>query len=118
MFVKVRVDASLSTGDVVSFDSASQSWTPAVDLSALVGILRTAPAQVEGEDFSTAEVVFSGLAYARASRDIPAEGGMMSIESGGVYVAPVSDACGAVAPAPYNATAPRPAGDLVMVHLR
>jgi len=118
MFVKVKTNSSLNIGDVVSFDASSQLWTAAIDLSELVGILRTAPAQAEGEMFSTAEVVFSGLAYAKASRDIPADGGMMSIESGGVYVGTVSDACGAVAPSPYNATAPRVAGELVMVHLR
>ena len=118
MFVKVRVNSSLKIGDVVSFDTTSQLWTTASDLSALVGILRTAPAQAEGDDFFTAEIVFSGLAYAKASRDIPAEGGMMAVESGGVYAGAVSSACGVVAPSPYNATAPRLAGELVMVHLR
>lgn len=118
MFVKVKVNSSLNIGDVVSFDSASQSWVAASDLSVLVGILRTAPAQAEGDDFWTAEVVFSGVVYAKASRDIPADGGMMSVESGGVYVGTVSESCGAVAPVPYNVTAPRLAGHLVMVHLR
>ena len=118
MFVKVKVNPTLAPGDVVSFDPTSQLWTTASDLSVLVGILRTAPAQAEGDDFSTAEVVFSGVVYAKAARDIPADGGMMSIEAGGVCVGSVSDACGAVAPSPYNATAPRLAGGLVMVHLR
>lgn len=118
MFVRVKVDSSLSVGDAVSFDATAQSWALAVDLSALVGVLRTKPIQAEDDDYSTAEVVFSGLAYARATRDIPAEGGMMSIEAGGVYVGAASDACGVIAPAPYNAAAPRLAGELVMVHLR
>lgn len=118
MFSTVKVNSSLNIGDVVSFDTTSQLWTAASDLSMLIGILRSAPSKVEGDDFFTSEIVFSGLAYAKASRDIPAEGGMMTVESGGVYVGTVSDACGAVAPAPYNATAPRLAGDLVMVHLR
>lgn len=118
MFSTVKVNSSLNIGDVVSFDSTSQLWAPASGLSVLVGILRSAPMQGEDEDFSTAEVVFSGLAYAKASRDIPADGGMMSVESGGVYVAPVSESCGVIAPVVYNVTAPRLAGELVMVHLR
>ena len=92
MFVKVKINPSLSAGDVVSFDTATQLWTSASNLSVLVGILRTAPIQAEGDDFSTAEVVFSGIIYARASRDIPAEGGMMTVEAGGIYVGTVSDA--------------------------
>lgn len=118
MFVKVKVDYSLNIGDVVLFDSASQSWTIADDISVLVGILRTAPHQAEGDDFSTAEVVFSGVVYAKASRNISAEGGMLVVESGGVYAGTVSDACGLVAPQPYNISTARLAGDLVMVHLR
>jgi len=118
MFTRLKVNESLQVGAVVSFDATSQDWVDATDISALVGIVKTAPSQAEGDDFFTAEITFSGLAYAKASRNIPAEGGMMAVESGGVYVGAVSDACGAVAPAPYSATAPRLAGELVMVHLR
>lgn len=118
MFVKVKVKPALGAGDLVSFDTAAQIWTSANSLSVLVGILRTAPAQAEGDSFSTAEVVFSGITYAKSSRNIPAEGGMMSVEEGGVYVGTASDSCGVVAPVPYNATEPRLAGELVMVHLR
>ena len=118
MFTRLKVSESLQVGAVVSFDATSQSWTNAADISALVGIVGGAPTQSEGDDFWTAEIIFSGLAYARCTRDIPAEGGMLAVENGGVYVGAVADACGVIAPAPYHDTAPRIAGDFVMVHLR
>ena len=118
MYTRLKVSESLQVGAVVSFNTTSQGWVDAADISALVGIVKTAPSQVEGDDFWTAEIIFSGLAYAKASRDIPAEGGMMAIESGGVYAGAVSAACGVVAPIPFDVTTPRLAGDLVMVHLR
>ena len=118
MYTRLKVSENLQVGTVVSFNTTSQGWVDATDISALVGIVKTAPSQAEGDDFWTAEIVFSGLAYAKASRDIPAEGGMMAVESGGVYAGAVSSDCGVVAPSPYNATAPRLAGELVMVHLR
>ena len=118
MFTRLKVNESLQVGTAVSFDTTSQSWILATDISALVGIVTTAPSQAEGDDFFTSEIIFSGLAYAKASRDIPAEGGMMAVEAGGVYVGNVSDACGVVAPIPFDVTTPRLAGELVMVHLR
>jgi len=118
MYTRLKVSESLEAGAVVSFDASSQSWIDATDISALVGIVKTVPSQAEGDDFYTSEIVFSGLAYAKASRGIPAEGGMMAVESGGVYAGAVAAACGVIAPQPYNGATPRLAGELVLVHLR
>jgi len=118
MYVRLKIGSSFQIGDVVSFDSSSQSWVSAQDLSKLVGVINSQPTQYEGDDFHTAELVFSGIVQAKASRDVAVEGGLMAVESGGVYVSATDPHCGAIAPQIYSDSSVRPAGSLVMVHLR
>ena len=118
MYVRLKIGSSFQVGNVVSFDSSSQSWALAQDLSKLVGVINSQPIQYDADDFHTAEIVFSGTVEAKASRDVSNEGGLMAIENGGVYVSATDPHCGAIAPQPYNASTPRVAGSLVLVHLR
>ena len=118
MYVRLKIDPLFKIGDVVSFDSSSQSWVSAQDLSKLVGVINSEPIQYEGDDFHTAEVAFSGTVQAKVSRDVSNEGGLMAVENGGVYVSATDPHCGAIAPQPYNVSTPRTAGSLVLVHLR
>ena len=76
--------------------------------------------QYEGDDFHTAEVVFSGTVQAKASRDVSAEGGLMAVESGGVYVSAVSDLTLWLLLRHRSIlnSSVRTAGSLVLVHLR
>lgn len=118
MYVRLKINSSLQIGDVVSFDSTSQSWTLAQNLSKLVGVINSQPTQYEGDDFHTAEIVFSGTVQAKASRDVAVEGGLMAVENGGVYVSATDSHCGSIAPQLYSDSSVRAAGSLVMVHLR
>lgn len=119
MYTRLKLDQNISVGTVVTYNPASEKWEQATNQNNLVGIVNTAPAQAEGDDFFTAEVHFSGVVYAIASRDIPNEGGMMFVEAGGIYVdTEATQSCGVVAPAPYTITNLRVAGTYVMVHLK
>lgn len=119
MFTRLKIDQNISVGTVVYFNTTNSSWMQAEDLSTLIGIVKTTPTQAEGDDFYTAEIQFAGHAYALASRDIPSEGGMLTVENGGVYATtPQNQSCGIIAPLPYNDTSSRATGSLVLVELR
>ena len=119
MYTRLKLDQNISVGTVVTYNSTSEKWEQATNQNTLVGVVNTEPMQAEEDDFFTAEVHFTGVVYAIASRDIPNEGGMMFVEAGGVYVdTEATQACGIIAPIPYNITDIRGTGALVLVHLK
>lgn len=67
--------------------------------------------------YHVAPVSFAGIAWALASRDIPDEGGELMVEAGKVYVDNSADGAGIICPLPHDQES-RPAGSMVMVHVR
>ena len=119
MFIKCSVSSTLNIGDLVQYDSASSTWVALTSSSASPwGVVISTPTadETEGSSLFLARVQFAGACLAKASRDVPDEGGSLAVESGGVYVDASGD-CGLVAPNAYNQAA-RVANSLVMVHIR
>ena len=119
MFIKCSVASTLNIGDIVQYDSASSTWVALTSPSANPwGVVVSAPVsdETEGSSLYLARVQFAGACLAKASRDIPNDGGSLAVESGGVYVDASGD-CGLVAPNAYNQAA-RSANSLVMIHIR
>ena len=127
MFSTVKVQAGLVAGDVVAWDASTNTFNKTSSLATPLGVL-TEDAQeaqlfdVETQQpvpqgFHVAPVSFAGVAFARASRDIPLEGGELMVEEGGVYVDNSADGMGIICPLPFDQE-PKKAGELVMVHVR
>jgi hypothetical protein len=121
MKIKVSVGGGLAIGDVVQWDSGSNAWVSLTDsTSSHWGVICSEPVAdlTEGSSKLLALVAFSGNCMAKASRDIPVEGGLLAIEADGVYVDNASShACGLVSPSNYQGVA-RPANTLVSVWIR
>jgi hypothetical protein len=119
MFIKCSVEQSLSVGDVVQYDTVQEKWLALTSSTAMPwGVVVSTPTadETEGSSLYLARVQFAGSCLAKASRDVPAQGGCLSVEVGGVYVNLEGD-CGLIAPASYSQS-PRLANDLVLVHIR
>ena len=119
MFIKCSVEQSLSVGDLVQYDTAQDKWLALTSSAAMPwGVVVSTPTadETEGSSLYLARVQFAGSCLAKASRDVPTQGGCLSVEVGGVYVDADGD-CGLVAPASYS-QAPRLATNLVLVHIR
>ena len=119
MFIKCSVESSLSVGDLVQYDTAQAKWVALTSSTAYPwGVLASAPVadETEGSSLYLARIQFAGSCFAKASRNIPDEGGSLAVEAGGVYVDASGD-WGLVAPTSYSQTG-RVATDLVWVHIR
>lgn len=116
MFVSVKVPQNISVGDAVTYDSTSQTFTQATATSTLMGVVVESASQDEDGHYY-APVTFAGIAWARASRDIPNEGGVLNVESGGVYVDSSSSSNSIISPLPKGSNS-RLAGELVMIYVR
>lgn len=127
MFSVVKVKSGLLAGDVVAWDESQQLFDKTNSQATPLGVLSEDAQEAQIFDvetqqpvlqgFHVAPVSFAGIAFARASRDIPVEGGELQVEEGGVYVDNNADGPGIVCPLPYDQSS-RLAGDLVMVHIR
>lgn len=121
MRVKVSVQSGLTLGDLVEWSSANSMWVPLTSSSvAHWGVVASEPVadQSEGSSLILAQVSFAGNALAKASREIPIEGGLLAIEVGGVYVDGTAvDSCGLVSPLNYQGGT-RPANSLVSIFIR
>jgi hypothetical protein len=116
MWVKVKIAEGLAIGSVLSYSEISSSWVLAQNLNTPVGVLEQITQDViTSETFGV--VRFAGTAYALADRDIPDQGGEMTVINGKVYVDNAADHCGIIAPLPHGQPS-RVAGDLVMVYIR
>lgn len=116
MFVQVRVNQNVNIGDVVSYNSESSQFEQTTNSSQIVGVVSES-AFLSEDNFYYANVIFAGICFAKASRDIADEGGKIGVESGGIYVDNNSDNLGIVSPLPKGG-ATRVQNDLVMVFLR
>jgi hypothetical protein len=127
MFSVVKVEQNLKAGDVVSFDQEKNTFNLSNSLATPLGVLSEDPQkahifnletqQIEEQDYYVAPVSFAGIAFAKASRDIPDEGGELMVENGMVYVDNEANGAGIICPLPYDQEK-RLAGSLVMVHIR
>ena len=85
--VLVKVSENLSEGDVLCFDENNSLWVQAIDDSKVFGVLIETPFQDESNpEVFWGKIVFNGITYAKASRDIPDCGGFLEIENGKVFV--------------------------------
>ena len=109
MFVLLKVAPGVQNGNVVTFDDSQNLWVTANSSEQLIGIVNGTP-----DENSEVPIIFSGVAWVKASRDIPTQGGFMKVENAGVYTSQTSQ-FGLISPAPEGTT--RPAGELVMVTL-
>ena len=120
MFIRVKCPNTITSGDVLSFDSNTNEWILAANGNNVVGIARTDAAEweiSEGVTAWTCEAVFSGVCYAKASQSIPDSGGALSVTNGAVYVVNQSDSRLVILPNELGKTQ-RNTGDLVRVNIR
>lgn len=127
MFSVVKVEPTLKAGDVVAFDPATQTFNLSSSLATPLGVLSEDAQEANifdletqtyvGQGYHIAPVSFAGIAFAKASRDIPDEGGELMVENGMVYVDNEANGAGIICPLPYDQEK-RLAGSLVMVHIR
>lgn len=115
MWVTVKVNSSVIVGECVAWDDSQYSH--ASSLATPLGVVIEAPTIDDDTQEYYAPVQFAGISWAKASRDIPDEGGELMVESGGVYVDNSADGAGIIAPLPRG-QATRISNDLVMIHIR
>jgi hypothetical protein len=118
MWIRVLTNSDILAGDVLSFDSASQKWIKATTLVSPLGVARNdATLKADSTTEYVTELVMQGQVLAKASRDVPGEGGELNVENGAVYVDNTSDHQGIIVPNTLDSSA-RLAGDLVTVLIR
>ena len=117
MYSVVKTNQNVKIGDVVSFNPTSQSFEIASTHSTLIGVANSDADTIEGQEGFYASVVFAGVCFAKASREIAREGGLLEVENGKVYIDNTQSGCGIISPTPYN-QATKQADDLVLIHLR
>ena len=87
MWIKVKGSQDIEKGDVLSYDSSQQLWNKSSSLASPLGVARKdAFLKPEIDDVYIVEIQLQGQAEAKASRDIPDEGGELNVENGMVYV--------------------------------
>ena len=118
MWIRILTNSDILAGDVLSFDSVSQKWIKASSLVSPLGVARTnAVLKTNSTTEYVVEMVMQGQVLAKASRDIPNEGGELNVENGAVYVDNSADHEGIIVPNTLDSS-PRLAGDLVTVLIR
>jgi len=121
--IKVNCDSQIKRGDVISYDSDQNLYIKANSFSKPIGVALDDAITEESLDEVPVVSYFTrmkmqGQVYATCSRDIPFEGGYMSIENGSVFVDNTNlHSCGVVWPNTRNSVQ-RVAGELVTITLR
>ena len=113
----VKCDSAIEAGDVLTFNSTTQLWSKASSLATPLGVAREDAVQREGQDYYFTPMAQWGTCNAKASRDIPNEGGELNVENGAVYVDNDADGCGIIVPNNIDYSN-RVAGDLVTIIIR
>tara|TARA_B100001063_G_C16730236_1_gene538869 strand:+ start:1050 stop:1403 length:354 start_codon:yes stop_codon:yes gene_type:complete len=117
MYLLVKCNENVLAGDVLYFNTQEQIWEKTSTMGSPICVAeKDAQAWSEGGFFVKA--IFAGQVLARASRDIPQQGGELQVENGGVYVDNSADGCGIICPQFIDNTSSRNAGDLVQVIIR
>lgn len=116
MFLKVYCSQNIVKGDVLHYNPSSSLWELAQGIDHPLCVART-NAIVRNGGYSV-EAIFSGSILAKASREIPAQGGELQVENGAVFVDNNANGSGIICPQFIDNTDPRAAGDLVQVVIR
>lgn len=120
MYVTVQCSESLQVGDVVSYNSNSNQWELASNISEDISVVKTSPENngTEENPEYICKIIVSGVASCFASRVIPIEGGQLNIENGKVYVDnSLTESAGFIVPKDIN-EADRVVDSLVRIVLR
>ena len=85
MFIYVKVENSAIKGSVVIYSETEGLYVKANSTLGLFGVVRDDPvANAEGNFI--APVVFRGYVEAKCSQDIPAQGGIINVLNGEIYI--------------------------------
>ena len=118
MWIKVKCLQNIVKGDVLSYDSSQQLWDKSSSLTTPLGVARKdAVLKPETDDVYVVEIQLQGQVEAKASRDIPDEGGELNVENGMVYVDNNANHDGIICPN-YLDQPGRSSGSLVTVIIR
>lgn len=120
MWIKVYCSEDIVKGDVLSFNEASQLWEKTSTMASPIGVAKedaTSREDLNNNQRWACKMSSSGDCYAKASRDIPNQGGELKIENGKVYVDNSADACGIIYPN-FIDKPQRVADELVMIFIR
>ena len=118
MFRTVKCLSSIKKGDVLTFNTISKVWELATNLSASIGVA-SEDAFMDQDDNSRYLVAMSvdGPVSAKASRDIPNQGGRLNVENGAVYVDNDANHTEIICPNFIDAVQ-RKAGELITIVIR
>ena len=117
MFCIVKLSESLEVGTVVQYDTSISKWTTAISHQDTIGVVNQPAQQDEENQEWWAQVVFAGVAYALADRDIPDQGGKLNVSNGKVFVDNVSGGNGIIGPIARGQSS-RSTNNLVLVDIR
>ena len=115
MWIDILSSTSFNRGDVVEYSAGTLSML-AAPTDSVYGVVGRVQTQEDGSFMIRLHT--AGDVEAKASRDVPDDGGTLGLEVGGVYVDPApAIPRGIVSPLPAGQSS-RAAGDLVLIHLR
>mgnify|MGYP001463015673 FL=1 len=118
MWIKVKCLQDITKGDVLSYNTSQQLWSKSSSLTTPLGVARKdAVLKPETDDIYIVEIQLQGQVEAKASRDIPDEGGELNVENGMVYVDNNANHDGIICPN-FLDQPPRASGNLVTVIIR
>lgn len=115
MWININSSTSFNRGDVVEYSGGSLSILTA-PTTAIYGVVGQVQTQEDGSFMIRLHT--AGDVEARASRDIPDDGGTLGLEVGGVYVDPAPAIPRGIVSPVASGQSSRAAGDLVLIHLR
>ncbi len=116
-WIKVKCSNDVMQGDVLAFNEVESLWKKAATLTTPLGVAREDASQYNDTAEFVVKMQMEGQIQAKASRDIPNQGGEMNVENGAVYVDNNADHDGIICPNNLEAAA-RVAGDLIEVVIR
>ena len=118
MWITVVCESNINQGDVLSYNQNKNLWDLASTLVSPLGVAKNdAYLKQETTDVYIVEMQMQGQVLAKASRDIPQQGGDMNVENGAVYVDNNANHCGIICPNFLDSTE-RLTGNLVTVIVR
>ena len=118
MWIKVKCNQNIIKGDVLYYNETSGLWEKSSTLSSPLGVAKKdAVLKNENSTEYIVEMQMQGQIEAKASRDIPEQGGELNVENGGVFVDNNANHDGIICPNFLDKPA-RLSGDLVTIIIR
>lgn len=118
-WLTIKTANNIRRGDVLSYDSSSNLYVLANNMNAPLYVAMN-DAQEDSENLGVYYVKgkAQGQIEAKASRDIPEEGGFMAVENGAVYIDNNNTFSPGIIWNNFIGASARVAGDLVTITLR